>query len=172
MLAVYVVVVRQPVNGCGLKRFGPKTVQVADGHENLERLVLNGLAAQGEQRFEHVVGVLPAGGGLGQLAVVLSVWVGNKKVSPDFDAAGNHQAAARIRAQARGEQHHVGVRPEDRACRSRAGDPAAHCHVEALHAGGIGEVLLHRTVDASQRVEQTGHPAIILGNQLVEEARA
>ncbi len=44
--------------------------------------------------------------------------------------------------------------------------------VEALHAGGFGEVILHRAVDARQGVVEAGQPAIVLTDQLVEELGA
>ena len=96
------VVVRQPVNGCGLKRFGPKTVQVADGHENLERLVLDGLSSEGEEGLEHVVGLLPCRGQLSELAVVLAVRMIHEQVLPDIDAAGDVRPAVGIDLEPRG----------------------------------------------------------------------
>ena len=52
------------------------------------------------------------------------------------------------------------------------GDAAAHGGVEALHAHRIGEVILHRALDAGQGVVEAGQPAIVLGHELVEERGA
>ena len=109
---------------------------------------------------------------LGQLAVVLALRMVDEEVLPDFQAAGDVRLAVGIQAQPRGEQHHVGVGAEHRPRRTGTGDAAAHGGVEALHARRIGEVLLHRAVDAGQRVVEAGQPAIVLGHQLVEERGA
>ena len=96
----------------------------------------------------------------------------DEQVLPHVQAAGDVRLAIGIQAQARGEQHHVGVRPEDRAGRTGAGDAAAHGGVEALHAGGLGEVLRDRAVNARQGVVEAGQPAIVLADELVEELGA
>ena len=85
---------------------------------------------------------------------------------------GMHGLPLGVDAQPRGEQHHVGVGAEDRARGPGAGDTAAHRRVKALHADGIGEVFLDRTVDARQGVVEAGQPAVVLDQQLLEERRA
>ena len=73
LAAVGVILARQAVHRGGAQRRGAIAVDIADRHEDLERLVLHGFAGEREQRFEHVVGLFPGGGQLGQLAVVLAL---------------------------------------------------------------------------------------------------
>ena len=108
----------------------------------------------------------------GQLAVVLALRMIDEQVLPDIQAAGDVRLAVGVDAQPRGEQHHVGVGAEDRTRRTGTGDAAAHRGVEALHARGVGQVILHRTLNARQGVVEAGEPAIVLGHQLVEERGA
>ena len=59
------VIARQAVRGRGIQRRLAVAIQVAQRHENLQRLVLHCLAAEPEQRLQHVVGLFPAGRRLG-----------------------------------------------------------------------------------------------------------
>ena len=172
LAAVGVILARQAVDGGGAERRGAIAVDIADRHEDLERLVLHGFAGEGEEGFQHVVGLFPAGGQFGELAVVLALRMVQEEVAPHFEAAGNVGLAVGVHAQARGEQHHVGVGAEDGAGRTGTGDAAADGGVEALHARGVGEVILDRTLYAGERVVEAGEPAIVLGHQLVEERGA
>ena len=52
------------------------------------------------------------------------------------------------------------------------GDAPANGGVEALHADGIGEVVLHRAVNAGKSVVEAGEPAVVLRHQFVEELSA
>ena len=155
-----------------LERRGAIAVDIADRHEDLERLVLHGFAGEGEERFEHVVGLFPAGGQLGEFAVVLALGMIEEEVAPDFQAAGDVGLAVGVHAQARGEQHHVGIGAEDRAGRAGTGDAAADRGIEALHARRVGQVILGRSLYTGESVVQAGEPAIVLGHQLVEERGA
>ncbi len=92
-----------------------------------------------------------------------------KQVLPDLQAAGDVHAAIRIDPQAGGQQHHIGVGAEDRTGRTRAGHLSADRRIEALHARGLGQVCLHRTVDARQRIEVAGQPAIVPCGQLFQK---
>ena len=172
LAAVGVILARQPVHRGGAERRGAIAVDIADRHEDLQRLVLHRLAGEGEEGFQHVVRLFPGGGQLGELAVVLALRMVEEEVAPHFEAAGNVRLAVGVHAQARGEQHHVGVGAEDGAGGTGTGDAAADRGVEALHAHGVGEVILHRTLYAGERVEEAGEPAIVLGHQLVEERGA
>ena len=67
------VLARQPVDRGGFKRPCPVALHIAQRHEDFQRLIFHGLAAQAEQRFEHVVGILPGRGGVAELGVVLAL---------------------------------------------------------------------------------------------------
>ena len=166
------ILARQAVDRGRAERGGAVAVDIADRHEDLQRLVLHRLAGEREEGFQHVVRLFPTGGQFGQLAVVLALRMVQEEVAPHFQAAGNVGLAVGVHAQARGEQHHVGVGAEHRAGGTGTGDAAADRGVEALHAHGVGQVILHRTLYAGERVEEAGEPAIVLGHQLVEERGA
>ena len=136
------VITRQAVHGGGLQGLRAVAIQVADGHENLQRFVLHGLPGQGEKRLDDVVGLLPGGGETGQFAVVLALGMISEEVLPYIEIAGHMGLAVGIQVQTRGEQHHVGVGAKDGPRRSGTGDAPAHRGVKALHPLGLEQVLL------------------------------
>ena len=101
--------------------------------------------------------------GARQLGVVLALRMIDEQILPDVEAAGQVRLAVRIQAQPRGQQQHVGIGAEHRTRRAGTGDAAANGRVEALQPLRIGEVILHRTVDARQRVVIAGQPAVVAG---------
>jgi len=88
----------------GVARFA---VHVRDGHEDLERFVLHGLAAERKKRLQNVVRLFPARGGTREFAVVLALRVAHEEVFPDLQAAGYVGPAAGVDPQPRGQQHHI-----------------------------------------------------------------
>ena len=134
------------------QRLGAVALHVAQRHEDFQRLIFDGLARQPEQRFEHVVGILPVRRGMRELGVVFARRMIDEQVLPDLQAAGQMRLAVGIQAQPRGQQQHVGVRPEHRPRRTGTGHASADRRVEPLQPIRIGEIILHRTVDARQRV--------------------
>jgi hypothetical protein len=131
-----VVVARQPVDRGGFERLRAVAVQVADGHEDLERLILHGLAAEREERLQDIVRFFPGGGQTREFAVVFALRMIGEKGLPHIQVAGNVRLAVGIQAQPRGEQHHVGVGAENRPRRSGAGDAPSHRGVEARMRSG------------------------------------
>ena len=52
----------QAVDRGRFERFGAIPVDIAEGHEDLQRLILDGLAREPEQGLQHVIRLLPIGG--------------------------------------------------------------------------------------------------------------
>src|SRR5581483_10851428 len=141
-------------------------------HENLQRLVLDILAAQGKEGFQNVIRIAPAGSGFRQFRVVLAMWMMDEQVPPHFQTAGNRGVSVRVEAETRGQQQHVAVSAKYRSSRSRAGYSAADRRVKTLQARRLRQIILHRSTDAQQRVEIAGQPAIVFSDEMVEERRS
>ncbi len=172
LAAVIAVVPRQAVHGSRLQGGHAIPIQIADRHEDFQRLVLHGFPAKREERLQDVIRLLPGGGQAGEFAIVFPLWMVDEQVFPDFQIAGDMGLAVGIQPQPGGEQHHVRVGTEHRPGWTRGSNAAAHGGVEALHAHGIGQILLHGPVDAGQGVVQAGEPAIVLRHEFVEELGA
>ena len=166
------IVARQLVHGGRIQGLGAPPVDVGQRHENLQRLIFSGLAAQAEERFEHVVGVFPLSGGAGEFGVIFALGVIGEKPLPDFQASWKMRLAVRIQAQPGGQQQHVGIGPEYRPGRTRAGDLAMNSRIESLQTFGLRQVVLHRAFDAGERVEVTGQPPVVARDQPLKESRA
>ena len=165
------VVPHQAIHGGGLQRLRAVAIQVAEGHENLQRLVVHGLAAKREESLDEVVGLFPGGRQAGQLAVVFGLGIIGEETLPNFQVAGDMGLTVGIQMQPRSEQHHIGIGPKDGPRRSGTGDSPTHRAVKALQALGLEQVVLQRAVDARDGIVKAGQPAIVFGQQLIEELR-
>ena len=130
------------------------------------------LRRQAEQRLQHVVGSFQAPAARVSLASYLPCgWFANRFFQTSR-LPGTCGRPFGLDPQTRGQQHHVRIGAEHRPRRTGTGHLAADRQVEALHARGLGQIIVHRTVDARQRIEVAGQPAIVLGDQLLEERGA
>src|SRR5258708_5653769 len=96
----------------------------------------------------------------------------DEQVAPDFHTTRQAGTSVCIQTEARGEQHHVGVGAKHRPGGTGTRDLAPDRGIESLHPFRLGEIRLHGTVDAHQRIEEAGYPAVILGNQALKKLGA
>src|SRR5580698_8399540 len=121
----------EAVDGIGVERGDAVALDIAERHEDFQRLILDGFAGQAEEGFENIVGILPASGGFAELRVVLALRVVDEKVFPDIEVAGYVRFSVLIQTETRGEQHHIGVAAKYGTGRTGAGDFPANGRVEA-----------------------------------------
>ena len=170
LAAVLAVDAGQPVHGGGFQGSGAAAIEIAHRHEDFERLVFHGLAAEREERFEDVIRLFPGGREARQLTIVFSLGMVDEQIPPNLQAAGDMRLAIGVQAQPRGQQHHVRIGAET----GRAGPGvvmrAADRGVEAFHAHRVRQVVLNRAMNAGQGVVETGQPAIVAGHELVKKS--
>ena len=93
----------------------------------------------------------------------------DEKIFPDVEIARHVRLARIIQTKARGEQHHISVAAKHWTRGAGTGDASANGAIETLHAFGVGEVILHRAVDAGHGIEITGEPAVVLGDEFLNK---
>ncbi len=120
-------------------------IEVAQSHEDPQRLIVHAAAAEGKKRLEYIVGLLPVLGHPSKLDAVLPGRVLEEQVAPDADAAGDVRLSAGLEAQARRQQQHVGIGAEDGAGRSGAGHAPSDRRVKSLQSFRRRQVVLHRS---------------------------
>ena len=166
------VLAQQAVDGCGFQRLGPVAIDIGERHEHLQRLIFRDLAAEAEQGFQNIVGILPRRCGTGELGVEFPLRMIGEQVLPDIDIAGQMDLAVRVDPQAGGQQQHICVRAEYRPRRTRTGHLAANRPVKTLQAVGIGQVVFSGSVDTGQSIEVTGEPTIVVRQKAFKKLRA
>ena len=137
-----VVLARQAVHRGGFERLGAVALDVAQRHEDFQRLVLDRLRHRPNSASSTSSGSFQPGAALVSLASYLPCGMIDEQVLPHVQTAGQVRLAVGIQAQARGQQQHVGVGAEHGARRAGTGDASANGRVEALQALRIGEIIL------------------------------
>src|ERR1700690_3523108 len=91
----------EALSGGGIERLGAPAIQIAQSHEDRERLVVDGLAAESEQGLHEVVWRFPARSGVSQADIELGEHASREQVPPHRQAARNVRLSVRIEALAR-----------------------------------------------------------------------